>query len=140
MVNSQYRSETLRKQISLQVFLNYCSNILVVGLVVISQGFLSDFSRSRSSDLKVFCKKIVFKKFQNSKKKQLCQSLLLKLLNILKKRLWNRSFSVNFTKFLRNILQKLFWEALQRFASEIAKCQATSSLFLKESFSLFVPA
>ena len=31
------------------------------------------------------------------------------------------------------VLKKPFWEPLQRFASEIAKFQATSSLFLKES-------
>ena len=52
-VKSWSRSETLLKQISLQLFLNYCGNILVIGFVY----FLSDFSRSRSSDLKVFCKK-----------------------------------------------------------------------------------
>ena len=63
-VNSRYRSETLLKQISLQVPLNYCINILVVGFVY----FLNDFSRRRSSDLKAFCKKrFVFKKIQNSK-------------------------------------------------------------------------
>ena len=37
-VNSQYTSETLLKQISLHVFLNYCTNILVVGF----EYFLSD--------------------------------------------------------------------------------------------------
>ena len=64
----------------------------------------------------------------------MCQSLLLKLENVLKKRLRHRSFSVNFTKFLRNVLQKLcFVEPLQRFASEIAKFQATPLLFIKES-------
>ena len=64
----------------------------------------------------------------------MCQSLLLKLQNFSKKRHWHRSFSVNFTNFLRNVLQKLcFVEPLQRFASEIAKFQATSSLFIKES-------
>ena len=38
-VNSEYTSETLLKQISLQVFLNYCTIILVVGF----EYFLSDF-------------------------------------------------------------------------------------------------
>ena len=110
------------------MFLNYCTNILVVGFVY----FLSDFSRSRSSDLKAFCKKNILKRFQNSK--HLCQSLLLKLQNVLKNRFWHRSFFVNFTKFLRNVLQELcFVQLLQRFAPEIAKSQATSSLFIKES-------
>ena len=129
-VNSRYRSETLLKQISLQVFLNYCSNILVVGFVY----FLSDFSRSRSSDLKAFCKKNVFLKKSEFNGKHLCQSFLLKLQNALKKRLWCMCFSVNFTKVLRNFLYKLsFVEHLQRFGSEIAKFQAVSSPFLKEA-------
>ena len=93
-------SETLLKQISLCVFLNYCTNILVVGFVY----FLSDFSRSRSSDLKAFRKKNLFLKNVRIQKKKSCASLLLKLQNVLKKRLWHRSFSVNFTKFLRNVL------------------------------------
>ena len=129
-VNSRYRSETLLKQIFLQLFLNYCTNILVVGFVY----FLSDFSRSRSSDLKAFRKKNLVLKNVRIQKKKSCASLLLKLQNVLKKRLWHRSVSVNFTKFLRNVLQKLcFVELLQRFASEIAKFQATSSPFLKEA-------
>ena len=53
------------KQISLHVFLKYCTNILVVDFVY----FLSDFLRSRSSDANAFFKnkKNVFKRFQNSK-------------------------------------------------------------------------
>ena len=78
--------------------------------------------------------KKLFLKISEFKGKYLCQSLLLKLQNILKKRLWHRSFSVNFTKLLRNVLEKLcFVKPLQRFASEIAKLKATSSLFLKEA-------
>ena len=111
------------------MFLNYCTNILVVGFVY----FLSDFSRSRSSDLKHFVKKIFLKDFR-IQRKTMCQSLLLKLQNVLKKKLWHRSFSVNFTKFLRNVLQKLYFvEPQQMFASKIAKLQATSSLFIKYS-------
>ena len=131
-VNSQYRSETILKQISLQVFLNYCSKILVVGFVVISQGFLSGFSKSRSSDLKAFCKKMCFKKISEFKGKHLCQCLLLKLCNVWKKRLWHRSFYVNFTKF------KCFVEAVLRTSTKVCfwnrvTFQTTSSLFLKES-------
>ena len=81
-VNSQYRSETKLKKISLQVFLNYCSNILMVGFALISQGFLSGFSRSRSSDLKAFLKKMCFKKVSEFKGKHLRQNLLLKLKNV----------------------------------------------------------
>ena len=127
-VNSHCWSETLLEQFSLQVFLNYCTSLLVVGFVY----FLSGFSRCRSSDLKPFWRKC-FLKTSEFKGNRLCQSLLLKLQNSLKKRLWHRSLSVNFIKFLRNVLQKLcFVELLQRFASEIAKFQDTSSPFLKE--------
>ena len=109
------------------MFLNNCTNILVSGFAY----FLSDFSKSRSSDLKA---KKYFKNISQFKGEHLCPSLLLKLQNVLKKRLCHRSFSVNFTKFLRNVLQKLCYvEPLQRFANEIAKFQATSPLFIKES-------
>ena len=77
------------------MFLNYCTNILVVGFVY----SLSDFSRSRSSDLKAFCKKRVFKKFQNSKETFVAESTFKVEWHCQK--LWHRSFSVNFTKFLR---------------------------------------
>ena len=40
-VNSQYSSETLLKQISLHMFLNYCTNILVVGFVYF-EGFFKE--------------------------------------------------------------------------------------------------
>ena len=59
-VNSWYRSETLLKQSSLHVFLNYCNNILVVGFAY----FRKDFSRSRSSDPKHFAKKMFLKDFR----------------------------------------------------------------------------
>ena len=109
------------------MFLNNCTNILVSGFAY----FLSDFSKSRSSDLKA---KKYFKNISQFKGEHLCPSLLLKLQNVLKKRLCHRSFSVNFTKFLRNVLQKLYFvEPQQMFASKIAKLQATSSLFIKYS-------
>ena len=63
-VTSQYRSETLLKQISLQVFLSYCSNNLVVGFVVNSERILSDFSRSRSSDWSILQKNVFLKNFR----------------------------------------------------------------------------
>ena len=115
MVNSQYRSETLRKQVSLQAFWNYCSNILVVGLVVISQGFLSDFSRSRSSDLKVFCKKIVFNKFQNSKKKTVVSESSFKVAEYFKKKTLEQVFLCKFHK----ILKKYFVEAVLRSSTKV---------------------
>ena len=71
-VNSRHRSETLLKQISLHMFLNYCTNILVVGFVYI----LSNLSRSRSSDLKEFCikKKIFLKDFRIQRKALVSES------------------------------------------------------------------
>ena len=114
------------------MFLNYCRNILVVGFVY----FLTDFPRSRSSDLKAFYKKKMFLKKFRIQRKTLAPESSFKVAECFFKKtlaqVW--SFSVNFAKFLRNVLQKLcFVELLQRFASEIAKFQATLSLFLKEA-------
>ena len=114
MVNSHYRSETLRKQVSFQAFWNYCSSILVVGLVVISQGFLSDFSRSTSSDLKAFCKKIVFKKFQNSKRNT-CVRVFFQSCWIFKKKTLEQVFLCKFHK----ILKKYFVEAVLRSSTKV---------------------
>ena len=102
-VNSQYSSETLLKQISLYVFLNYCTNILVVGFVY----FLSDFSRSRSSDLKAFCKKNVFKRFQNSKENNVPESSF-KVAECFKKEALAQVFLCKFYK----IFKKCFVEAI----------------------------
>ena len=55
----------------------------------------------------VFFKKGVFKNFAKFTRKQLCQGLFLNKVaslrppTFLKKRLWHRVFSVNFTNFLR---------------------------------------
>ena len=96
--------------------------------------FLSDFSRSRSSGLKTFCKKKnCFSKILELKGKHLCQSSF-KVAECFKKDTLAMSFSVNFTKSLKNVLQKLcFLEPVRRFASEIAKFQVTLSPFLKEA-------
>ena len=53
----------------------------------------------RSSRPHVFCKEGVFKNFAKFTRKHLCQSL--GPATLLKKRLWHKSFPVNFVKFLR---------------------------------------
>ena len=67
----------------------------------------------RSSRLEVFCKKGILKNFAKFTRKHLCQSLFFNKLffkkktltrrpaTLFKKRLWHRSFPVNFAKFLR---------------------------------------
>ena len=63
----------------------------------------------------VFCKKSVVKDFAKFTKKHLCQSLLFNkvagLRPLLKKRLWNMRFSVNFAKFYRTLffIEHLWW-------------------------------
>ena len=96
-VNSQYRSETLLKQISLQVFLNYCINILVVGFAY----FLSDFSRSRSSDLKAFCKKSLFLDNFRIQRKTLVPESSFKVTECFKKETLTQVFLCKFQKFFR---------------------------------------
>ena len=106
--NSQYRSETLLKQTSWQAIWNYCSNILVVGFVVISQGFLSDFSRSRSSDLKAFCKKSLFLKNFRIQRKTLVPESSFKVAECFKKETLAQVFLCKFHK----IFKKCFVEAM----------------------------
>ena len=103
-VNSRYRSETLLKQISLQVFLNSCSNILVVGFVY----FLIDFSRSRSSDLKAFCKKQLFLKKFRIQRKTLVPESSFKVAECFKKETLAQVFLCKFHK----IFKKCFVEAM----------------------------
>ena len=63
----------------------------------------------------VFYKKSILKNFQKFTRKHLCQSLFfnkvadLRLVTLLKKRLWHRFFPVNFAKFLRNTSGGCFW-------------------------------
>ena len=65
----------------------------------------------RSSRPEVFCKKGIHRNFTKFTGKQLCQSLFFNKVaglrpnacNFIKKRLWHRSFSVNFVKFLKHL-------------------------------------
>ena len=65
----------------------------------------------------MFCEKGVLRNFAKFTGKNLCQSLLfsrvagLRLVTLLKKRLWHMCFPVNFTKFLRTpfIIEHLWW-------------------------------
>ena len=68
------------------------------------------FVISRSSHPEMFCQKDVLKNFTKFTGKQLCQSLFfnkvvgLRPATLLKKRLWDRCFPMNFVKFLRSPL------------------------------------
>ena len=70
--------------------------------------FIEEYiSTNKSSRPEVFCEKGVLKNFTKVTGKHLCQSLFfnkvadLRPATLLKKRLWNRCFPVNFVKFLR---------------------------------------
>ena len=102
-VNSRYRSETLLKQISLHMFLNYCTNILVVGFVY----FLRNFSRSISSELKAFCKKMLLKDFRIQKKTLVSESSI-KVAGCFKKETLAQVFHCKF----HIIFKKRFVEAM----------------------------
>ena len=67
--------------------------------------------RSRSSCLKVFCKKGVYRNFAKFTGKQLCQSRFFNNVTLLKKRLCYRCFPVNFAKFPRTpfLTEHLLW-------------------------------
>ena len=68
-------------------------------------------AKFRSSRPEVFCKIDVLRNFVKFTGKQLCQSLFA----LLKKRLWHRSFLVNFAKFLRTtfLTEHLRWLLLK---------------------------
>ena len=109
------------------MFLNYCTNILVVGFVY----FLSNLSRSISSELKTFCKtnKKIFLKDFKIQRKTLVPESSFKVAECFKKDTLARVFHCKFHR----VFKKCFVEPLQSFAPEIAKFQDTSSLFIKHS-------
>ena len=117
-VNSRQRSETLLKQISLHVFLNYCTNILVVVFVY----FLSDFSRSISSDLKPFCKKKkMFLKDFRIQRKTLVPESSFKVAECFKKETLAQVFLCKFHK----TFKKCFVEAMFcRTSTKICFCNS----------------
>ena len=103
-VNSWYSSETLLKQISLHVFSNYCTNILVVGFVY----FLKNFSRSKNSDLKHFAKKKLFLKDFRIERKTLVPESSFKVSECFKKETRAHVFLCKHHK----IFKKCFLEAM----------------------------
>ena len=73
-----------------------------------------DYSCFRISRPEVFCKKDVLRNFAKFTGKHLCQSLCFNKVRpatLLKMRLWNRCFPVNFAKFLRThfFIEHLWW-------------------------------
>ena len=75
----------------------------------------------RCSVKKVFCKKGVLKNIAKFTGKHLCQSLFLnkyaglRPITLLKKRLWQGCFPVNFAIFLRTLFLEHLWWLLLRF-------------------------
>ena len=70
-------------------------------------------TKTRSSRPKVFCKNVVLRNFRKLTGKQL------RLATLLKKRLWQRYFPVNFAKFLRTpfFTEHIWWLLLENKAS-----------------------
>ena len=68
---------------------------------------------TRSSLLKVFCKKGAFRNFAKFAGKHLCQGLFRsqRVATLLKKRFWHRCFPMNFAKFPRTLFltEHLWW-------------------------------
>ena len=78
------------------------------------------YSICRSSHPEVFCKNGALQNFTKFTGKRLCQSPFfnkvagLRPATLLKKRLWDRCFPVNFTKFLKTpFFTELLWRLLQ---------------------------
>ena len=79
------------------------------------------FTCFRSSHQRCSIKKSVFRDFAKFTRKYLCQSLYLNKVTglrpatLLKRRLWNRCFPVNFAKFLRKpfFIEHLWWLLLR---------------------------
>ena len=107
--DSWYRSETnlsahaLLKQISLHMFLNCCTSIQVVRFVY----FLSNLSRSRSSDLKAFWKKSALKGFRIERKTLVPESSF-KVARCIKKETLAQVFLCKF----HIVFKKIFVEAM----------------------------
>ena len=85
--------------LKLYIFFTLWPNILA---------FIEEYiSTNKSSRPEVFCEKGVLKNFTKVTGKHLCQGLFFNKVadqrpaTLLKKRLWNRCFPVNFVKFLR---------------------------------------
>ena len=99
--------QRMHKQSSLQIICTNRQNSYS-GHVSDSLGKAKQKNRYlRSSRLEVFCRKGVLRSFAKFTAKHLCQSLFFNKVTglrpkiLLKKRLWHRHFSVNFSKFLR---------------------------------------
>ena len=130
-LNFWYRFKTLLKQISLQVFLNSCTNIVVAGLYtswVIFKG-------AESATRRRFVKKVFLKKLR-IRRKTLVPEPYFKVAGCFKMRLRHRSFSVNFAKFkkvamfCRTSAKVCFWNSYIP--------DHLRSPFLKESVFLIV--
>ena len=103
-----------------------------------SRSVFSILSNVRSSRLKVFCRKVVLRNFAKLTQKSLCQNLFFSEVTGLRpaallKRLWHRSFPVNFVKFLRApfFTEHLRWLLLKRLSKGFVSLEVT--VFTKNS-------
>ena len=90
------------------------------------------FLTSRSSHQEVFCKKGVLRNFTTCTRKHLCQGLFLnRPVTLLKKRLWQGCFPVNFVKFLGTpfLTEHLWWLLLHIITSHVHYLQKERNRF-----------
>ena len=98
-VNFRYRFKTLLKQTSLQVFLNYCTNILVAALYI----SWVIFKGAESATQRRFVKKVFLKNLRIWRKALVTEPYF-KVAGCFEMRLRHRFFSVNFSKFKKRAM------------------------------------
>ena len=98
-----------------------------------SRGIFRSLSNVRSSRLEMLCRKGVLRNFAKFTQKRLFQSLFfskvtgLKPATLLKKRLWHRSFPVNFAKFLKTpfFTEHFGWLLQKRLSIAVVSLEVT---------------
>ena len=110
------------------------------GSMQIYNSFSTGKRTNRSSIPEMFCKKYVLKNFTKFTGKHLCQSLFFNKVaglmpaTLLRKRLWQRCFPVNFAKFLRTLIpiEHPWWLLLDK----VKLIRATGKVLRREELKL----
>ena len=89
-------------------------------------------TNNRSGRPEVFSKKGVLRNFPKFTGKHLCQSLFLRPATLLKKKLYDRCFPVNFAKFLRApfLPEHLWWLLINKVIHKLTKIKLFLFYFL----------